>query len=568
MIKITTKQHIGICIAALMLIFCTASTASASGRTIYLDQGWTENERQDFYTTPQGSYLIPLRWYLALETAHGLKLFASRRHIRKFNYLFDDDSSDDNTNSQLPVGFAIETVADGDDWLGMTCAACHTNEIVANDVKIRLEGGPTLADFNGFVKSLHDAVKATLDNRPKFFRFALRVLGFGHWDQFDELYQALKDYEPQLGGFVTRNIDTTGIEYGYARLDAFGAIMNEVFGDDLHYPGNINPANAPVSYPHLWGTPRHDWVQWNGSANNPLGRNVGEVLGVFGSVDLIDPAQFGNTSARGEELIYLEQLVGKLTAPKWPEEYLGSIDLESAERGYAIYTEFRGDEPSCAYCHALRDANGNYPMTPAEENLFGVQFVETKMTPLEEIGTDPAMAMNFATRVVSTAHLAPLLPSPFTGAAELPAPVLLSVLVGSATQNALGNIQPPLSDAEVAAAIGYRIKAPGLPPYTPKNLLAYRAAPLEGVWATAPYLHNGSVQNLYELLLPASERQSSFFVGSRRFDPVKVGFKSVDRKRTSLLDTTLPGNSNLGHEYGVTLSTEQKLDLIEFLKTL
>ena len=145
---------------------------------------------------------------------------------------------------------------------------------------------------------------------------------------------------------------------------------------------------------------------------------------------------------------------------------------------------------------------------------------------------------------------------------------MLSILVGIATQNVLSAIHPPLSGAELAAAIGYRRKAPGLPPYAPKNLLAYRAIPLEGTWATAPYLHNGAVQNLYELLLPAQERKAEFYVGSQKFDPDKVGFKSVGRGKTSLLDTTLPGNSNRGHEYGVTLSDDERMDLIEFLKTL
>lgn len=568
MIRIIKSSLVHRVLLSMLMLLGAVNPILASETTVYLDQGWTDDERLAFYTTPQGSNLIPLRWYLALETADSVELFSSQHNIETFNYLFDANNSSTGTANNLPVGFAIEPVADGDDWLGMTCSACHTNDLVAKGVKIRIEGGPALADFNGFVKSLHNAVRATLNNPGKFLRFAFRVLQYGQWDQFGSLYQSLNEYEPQLAGFVHRNIDSAGIEYGYARLDAFGAIMNEVFGDDLHAPENIHPANAPVSYPHLWGTPREDWVQWNGSANNPLGRNVGEVLGVFGSVNLVDMANFGKTSARGEELIRLEQLVAKMTAPQWPEQYLGAIDFEKAQRGWAIYTEFRGNEPSCAYCHALKDANGQYPLTPAEENLFGAQFVITNMTPLADIGTDPTMALNFATRVVSTAHLAPLLPAPFTGVSELPAPVLLSVLVGVATKDSLARIQPPLSDAELAAAIGYRIKAPGLPPYVPKNLLAYRATPLAGVWATAPYLHNGSVQNLYELLLPANERQSAFYVGSRRFDTEKVGFKNIAGPESSLLDTTLAGNSNQGHEFGVTLSKDDKMDLIEFLKTL
>ena len=57
-------------------------------------------------------------------------------------------------------------------------------------------------------------------------------------------------------------------------------------------------------------------------------------------------------------------------------------------------------------------------------------------------------------------------------------------------------------------------------------------------------------------------------MGSMKFDPKHVGFKSKDKENTSLLDTTLPGNSNQGHDYGVTLSKDEKWALIEFMKTL
>src|SRR3546814_14705321 len=77
-------------------------------------------------------------------------------------------------------------------------------------------------------------------------------------------------------------------------------------------------------------------------------------------------------------------------------------------------------------------------------------------------------------------------------------------------------------------------------PYS--SLQAYRARSLNGIWATAPYLHNGSVPSLYDLLLPAQAkvglceetRPEAFVVGSREFDPVKVGVRSEDRKSTRL----------------------------------
>lgn len=190
-----------------------------------------------------------------------------------------------------------------------------------------------------------------------------------------------------------------------------------------------------------------------------------------------------------------------------------------------LYEQVRGDEPSCVSCHALKDAEGLYPQTPAEENFYGKQFVITNMSPLKEIGTDPAMALNFATRVLPRDIWLPSSP-PFTGASKLPAPFFLRILVNLAEGTALSALQPPLSADELAAAIGYRVPAEGFPPYRPKNLLAYRARPLDGIWATAPYLHNGSVQNLYELLQYGNERKKAFYVGNNEFDPKRVGFKS------------------------------------------
>ena len=117
--------------------------------------------------------------------------------------------------------------------------------------------------------------------------------------------------------------------------------------------------------------------------------------------------------------------------------------------------------------------------------------------------------------------------------------------------------------------IGYRVKAAGLPPYAPKNLVAYKARPISGIWATAPYLHNGSVPNLYQLLLPPGERVVKFNVDSSySFDAKTVGYVADKEGRVFRFDTQLPGNSNAGHDYGTDLTRAQRWDLIEFLKTL
>jgi hypothetical protein len=106
--------------------------------------------------------------------------------------------------------------------------------------------------------------------------------------------------------------------------------------------------------------------------------------------------------------------------------------------------------------------------------------------------------------------------------------------------------------------------------------VAYKARPLDGIWATAPYLHNGSVPNLDELLQPAAKRSKSFSIGVRTFDPVRVGYLTdvAGFPQFNVLDSNgnpIAGNSNAGHEgeaFGTNLSAEERRQLIEYLKSL
>ena len=95
---------------------------------------------------------------------------------------------------------------------------------------------------------------------------------------------------------------------------------------------------------------------------------------------------------------------------------------------------------------------------------------------------------------------------------------------------------------------------------------------LQGIWATAPYLHNGSVASLAELLKPAAERQPSFAVGPR-YDLVNLGLDGTQDPAAPLRQTTGcdaldSGNSRCGHEFGTKLSADDKRALLEYLKTL
>jgi mono/diheme cytochrome c family protein len=108
---------------------------------------------------------------------------------------------------------------------------------------------------------------------------------------------------------------------------------------------------------------------------------------------------------------------------------------------------------------------------------------------------------------------------------------------------------------------GYR---PGLEPRI-RSTQKYWAATLTGVWARSPYLHNGSVRTMQELLTAPAGRAKTFHRGSRVYDAGSMGYADAG---AYVLETTSAGNSNAGHNYGTDLSSDQKRELIEYLKTL
>ena len=106
----------------------------------------------------------------------------------------------------------------------------------------------------------------------------------------------------------------------------------------------------------------------------------------------------------------------------------------------------------------------------------------------------------------------------------------------------------------------------------------YKAAPRDGVWATPPFMHNGSVPNLYEMLLPASQRTKKFYVG-REFDPVKVGLDtSATNPGSSCSTRRCAATPTAGHSFengplgngviGPLLTEEQRWALVEYLKSI
>lgn len=552
-------------LAALTDVIMSRNEAPAEpGKAQALDQGWSKELREKFYFTSQGSQLMPYAMLRALEQPLSDKPFLDPAHVAEMGFLPADGPSALNPDG-LPIGFVKDPrPATGPlgPMVGLTCAACHTADIEAkNGALIRIDGGASQGDYQLLMARLSKALDITLADPAKFQRFAARLVAMDP-----------KTVRPALEALATeiRRLEAaswTPVPYGRGRLDAFGHILNAVAATAINEPANYRIPDAPVSYPFLWTTPWQRYVQWNGVAGNPLGRNLGEVLGVFGHADFANGnLAAASSTALGENLVALEAWVSGLKPPPWPEKVLGKVDAAKAKRGAELF------KANCAGCHGGPD----YRLTPAAETEGGRQWLAVSMVDVNTVKTDPKMAMNFITRYAK--------PGPFTlppTAPRLPdgqvlAGSLLLAAVSTITENDL-RARGITGDAR-KAAYGWRF-APGST--TPQSgwLLppSYKAGPLAGVWATGPFLHNGSVPTIYDLLSPEEERPAVFYVGSKRFDAEKLGFVSsydsipeAERVRVSRFDTSLPGNSNRGHAFptGAKLSPEDRYAIIEYLKVL
>ena len=539
----------------------------------WLPQNWTDDQRHAYYHTPQGSELLPYAWFLALEQPRisltGAPAFKENSYLQGFGFI-PDPSFEQNPDG-LPVGFARDDrfvdpyTGQKNVVLGLTCAACHTGELFYGGKAIRIDAGPSLIDLQKFTEALGLAITWTYYDPLRFHRFADRVLGPDHTSADRGLLRkSLKYYlDTSFAEFkTTRHLFPTN--EGYGRTDALARIGNFVFGTELNNSKNLVVGDGPVNFPPLWDASWMDWVQYNGSIQQPMGRNVGEALGVRSRINLLGypGTQFQNT-IHADNLHEIEMLLGGdapgkgVWSPKWPADILGKVDADKAAKGEKLYAEL------CVHCHQppmLSDEGRKPERWTNFTNSKGRQFFKMTMIPLQEIGTDPKEAENFAKR---TADSGPL------GKGRISAQDGLMYITQKVIDSAYDDLK--LSPEQRAEWNGYRENKLLAP-------LAYKARPHNGVWATPPYLHNGSVPNLFALLSPVAERPKVFYLGNKEYDPVKLGLNTDPLPGATEFRTDLAGNSNAGHEFndspkgkgviGRKLSEDERMQIIEYLKTL
>lgn len=629
-----------------------SGTAPAGNAGPWLDQGWNGGQRGSWYQPSQGSRLMPWIWAKSLERAEDKQPFFRLDNLGRYRFI----SVPGLENGELPVGFAIDQQSDeklsytklrwydaqedghkrgyDEQWLGLNCAACHTANMEFEGRNLVIDGGPSLVDFQSFIEGVDAALNATLADEQKFNRFAAAVLSKDAYKtkgtmpptppadtpanraKLRAALQALANWEKE-----NARLNATPLRYGYGRLDAFGHIYNKVAQLAVYQqpagsrPATANPADAPVSYPFLWDIYRQSRLQWNGivvvmddngkvsHVNLPsgkyldysaLGRNAGEVIGVFG--DVVPKTEPGMqlagfpSSIHAKRLDQLEGVLRHLKAPKWP----GKIDQQKANQGKPLFDQH------CAGCHK--------PL-PAGDNVYKITMVPLRSGDPGGNMTDPWMACNAVTYESASGWLKDRPRGYFKGKptqetealANLLSTMVVGALVGKLPEIAGSGIDlllgieklPRTTRAATAVSPEERKKGRlqscfNLDPKNPMaQFFAYKARSLDGIWATAPYLHDGSVPTLYDLLLPPDKRPTCFFVGTRRYDPVNVGYATGAESGAGCpvppgqqpppngpgnqfrFDVGQDGNHNFGHDYKVGLLTEpQRRALLEYLKTL
>jgi cytochrome c553 len=592
------------------LILCVLSLLSEAALAVDLDQGWSPSQQTNWYESTQGSRLIPLAWIQALEQKDSTQSFLADQNLLRFGYVPRTLSR---SKIRLPRGFVIDTSDDthlahthlrwksgqssSQPWVGITCAACHTATISYSGTVLTVLGGPTQADFQSFFDSFDGALEQTAQDPAKFARFASSVLKQEDSAQNRALLSsALSDLIKRES--QTASLNQTELRYGFGRLDAVGHILNQVQVLTGIASPPQQPADAPVSYPFLWNVPQQDKLQWNGMAANhrvraihgqnvdigALGRNAGELTGVFGDIAVVkNPGALGGytSSLDTRNLVGLEDQLRHLRPPRWPSELFGAPDSQAVARGKQLFDQ------TCKECHAVAARTDlASPMTATMVKL--VQ--DGSKAP---IGTDIWMACNAWYSHGPTGLFQGLIEVNGSGAvgsddklANLLAVNVKRVLLGKKYDIAqlvfIGFFGAEPTPQPVKPEFEDVLKGfHGVPPTekqirekvctsTNDPLLAYKGRSLNGIWATAPYLHNGSVPTLWDLLLAPEQRPKTFKTGSTEFDPNKVGFKPADdADNPFVFDTSRPGNSNLGHDYGTgQLSDEDRQAIVEYLKTL
>jgi len=595
-----------------------ASAAETPASPIVFDDAMSPAERSEFYHLAEGSEMLPVEWFFALENETDDSLYAD--HLERFNLIADAKSAANPFG--LPVGLTSAETRDlrftGVQMVGVTCAACHVSELTYQGRRVRLDGGSSHADVEAFSLGVGRALQATVESPAKFLRFIdrLRDRTTSEVLAADDAARSAKVFAstPALGGTPPASAFDRALHQGLTKL----------IERERDRPAIDLRANRPVRPGAT--------VQ---AAAQQIRARLGEGL------DAATLAQHAPTIPAGDSPVAAAVAPGDLDSSvrAFLSDAVVTLRLLKARLGLRTEMAALMRENTTVPGYGRIDAFGGFRLmlfgqTPIAApvgfpdlwSLAKTKWIhwDANTTSVLERNIGQALGMGAVLdrRTMSSTvslpnlhHLEELAlktraPSwervigPIDGSradrgegifkstcaschadgTDDPLPSLEQV--GTDPNRAMSFAQPigaqPFADA-LGGMLG-RIKAQtfkddgistadqqaieGSRPAAWRTTGRYPARPLVGVWASAPYLHNNSVPTLDDLLRPPAARPIMFFRGSVEYDALKMGFVTSQQTGSFMFDTRLPGNSNAGHTYGTELPDADRAALLEYLKRL
>lgn len=435
--------------------------------------------------------------------------------------------------------------------VGLSCAACHTGRVRLQDGTVRylLGGSSQQFDPNKFGDAVFQTVsrpnftgatfRAIIDKKSKLQPWIFNDLRMmpqqalelniflskkdenGNFAS-DAIVQSVKENVIKRQGVID---DVLGKLYTKNHPSLYGGTPGQAdaLGKIAVIAGGTPLTAASVDLPAVWRQDTREYAQFDGSIRDPLFRNIAAEFGVGGVAEEVNVVNAAVTA----------DLVMTLPAPGYPF----TIDKERAQKGADLFQRY------CAACHGSTESG-------APAKTVRIPF-----------GVDPAASTLRALQLDRQA-LAKV-------ATALKTSCMTGLMKDSRTPwipNSEKSVEMQRCEVDPAEILYDQTNNPGIV-----------GQPLAGIWATAPYLHNGSIPTLRALLWP-SKRPEAFFRGNLGYDERDLGYIydviESDNKVGAIYDTRLMGNSNQGHANAAMLGRdwekdpEGTQDLLEYLKTL
>ena len=530
----------------------------ASAAWWYGESEWGRYEsltpEQAFADGDFGLQVAPLKFILVAPTVSQKALGDS--WAQRFGFLRRRDAVDGvcekDAPRNLPVGFSVSNRLQGNatpvplKFVGLTCATCHSASI--GKAGVILGAGSQTADVIAFTDAYSNAIldptltaDVILDQYEKQCpaqegKIQRLVDGFfiGQW--LSGLREQLRDNATKYDmPFHGAGLSAAGnIPTGPSRTRPFRSVVRNT----IDFPGQGNVAYSKVPLAAMQGLKK--WSQYDGSIGDATVRSLIAVFTSSATIPALNERQISDNVKQAADFTLKLGIDPPLPslAQAFPDHPAPSADL--LNKGRAVY------EQQCDRCHGHAEASG-WKMPP--------NMADPSITPLADIGTDPGR-LEFRYNDMLVVALATTFP-----AADI-----------TQQNDAIMAKAKEATDAgDLAAADWWQQASKHLQESAAREFPAghrrafavnelakregYQNSPIPFAWLRAPYLHNGSVPTMRELI-GLDERPSQFCRGNAGYDSdamgviaPKPGANGCGADARFLFDTTQPGNSNAGHWY-------------------